>query len=120
MELTTTREAASCAASENFSAFYGTRRFITAFARVPVVPVLSQTNLFDTTPFISPRSSLIFTQLCLGLHRGLIPSGFSTNNIHAFLLPPYNYLKISGLFVSKSEIESLLMCHIQPEGLFTC
>jgi hypothetical protein len=40
-------------------------------------------------PF-SPGSILILsTHLCLGLHSGLFPSGFPTNNLHAFLLSPF-------------------------------
>jgi hypothetical protein len=51
-----------------------------------LVPDLSNTNSVHTT-YISARSILMLsTHLRLCLPRGLLPSGFSTNNLYTFLL----------------------------------
>jgi hypothetical protein len=77
-------EAGSCAA------FYGTRRFITAFTRA-LHWSLSWTRLVQSIPPhpISLRSILIQpTHLRLGLSSGLFPYGFPTDILYAFLFSP--------------------------------
>ena len=70
---------------KNFSAFYGTRRFITAFTsfRHPSLSCASPIQ----SPYPQPtswRSILILsTHLRLGLPSGLFPSGFPTRTLYA-------------------------------------
>jgi hypothetical protein len=81
--LTPSWGAANSALLKNFTAFYGTRRFITVFTRALYWP-LSWARSIQSIPSypISLRSILIlFTHLRLGLPFGLFPSGFPTNII---------------------------------------
>jgi hypothetical protein len=58
----------------------------------PLVPVLSQINPVNTTPHntVSPTSILILSiHVRLSLPSDLFPSGFATNNLHAFLFFPF-------------------------------
>jgi hypothetical protein len=65
----------------SFSAFYGTRIFITVFTR-------ARPRQSTTPNPISKRSTLmLFIHLCLGLPSGLFRSGFPTNNLYAFFSP---------------------------------
>jgi hypothetical protein len=66
---------------DSFPAFYGTRRFITAFTRVLYLSLSLTRPIQSTPPYpISPRSILIlFTDLRLGLPSGLFLSGFPTS-----------------------------------------
>jgi len=78
---------------KKFPAFYGTRRFITAFTSVRHL-LLSWTNSIQSMPPhpTSWRSILIlFSHLRLGLPSGLFPSGFSTKTLYTtlFFPPPY-------------------------------
>jgi hypothetical protein len=68
-------------------AFYGTRRFITAFIRAFHLSLSWARPLQSTSPHpISQRSILILsTHLRFGLPSGLLPSGFPTNNLLAVL-----------------------------------
>jgi hypothetical protein len=75
---------------KKFSAFYGTRRFITVFTRA-LHWSLSWARSIQFTPshYIYLRSILILsTHLRLGLPSGLLPSGFPTNILYAFLFSP--------------------------------
>jgi hypothetical protein len=75
---------------KNFTAFYGTRKFITVFTRALHLS-LSWARPIQSIPShpISLRSILILsTYLRLGLPNGLLPSGFPTNILYAFLLSP--------------------------------
>jgi hypothetical protein len=75
---------------KDFPAFYGTRRFITAFTRA-LHWFLFWARSIQSIPShpICLRSILILsTHLRLGLHSGLFPSGISTNILYAFLFFP--------------------------------
>ena len=76
---------------KKFPAFYGTRRFITAFTCFRH-PSLSCANPIQSTcpQPTSWRSILILsTHLSLGLPSGLFPSGFPTRTLYAPSPPPY-------------------------------
>jgi hypothetical protein len=54
---------------------------------------LSRARPIQSTP--PPRAILILsTQLSLGFPSGLLPSGFPTNNIYAFLFSPFCYMPL--------------------------
>jgi hypothetical protein len=72
---------------KNFPAFYGTRRYITAFTRALHWSLSWARSIqsIQSQP-ISLRFILILsTHLRLGLHCGLFPSGFATNILYAFI-----------------------------------
>ena len=75
---------------KKFPAFYGTRRFITAFMRARHLSL----NWANSTQSIPPhptswRSILILSShLRLGLPSGLYPSGFPIKTLHTPLLSP--------------------------------
>ena len=75
---------------KNFPAFYGTRRFITAFTSFRHPSLSWASPIQSTCPQpTSWRSILILsTHLRLGLPRGLFPSGFPTRTLYA-PSPPY-------------------------------
>jgi hypothetical protein len=90
VELSTAREATTCAATRYFPAFYGTRRFITEFTRAFQL-YLSWARPIQSTTFnpISKRSILMLSiHLRLGLPSCLFPYGFPTNNLYTFLFSP--------------------------------
>jgi hypothetical protein len=75
---------------KNFPAFYGTRTFITVFIRA-LHWSLSWARSIQPTPShpFYLRSTLILSiHLRLGLTSGLLPSGFPTNILYAFLFSP--------------------------------
>ena len=76
---------------KKFPAFYGTRRFITAFSsfRHPSLSWASPIQSTHPQP-TSCRSILILsTHLHLGFPSGLFPSGFPTRTLYAPSPPPY-------------------------------
>ena len=75
---------------KKFPAFYGTRRFITAFTSVCHLS-LFWASLIQSIPLhtTSGRSILIFSShLCLVLPSGFFPSGFPTKTLYAPLSSP--------------------------------
>jgi hypothetical protein len=75
---------------KNFPAFYGTRSFITVFTRALHWSLSrARSNQYIPSHPISLRSILVLsTHLRLGLPSDLLPSGFSTNILYAFILSP--------------------------------
>ena len=75
---------------KKFSAFYGTRRFITALTNVRHLSLSWASPIQSTYPHpTSWRSILILsTYLRLGLPSGLFPSGFPTKSLHTSLSSP--------------------------------
>ena len=83
-------EANRFSASLKFPAFYGIRRFITAFTRTHQLP-LSWVRSIQSMPlyFTSWRFILILSShVRLVLPSGLFPSGFHTETLYARLLSP--------------------------------
>src|SRR5215470_8073501 len=76
---------------KKFSAFYGTRRFITALTSVRHLSLSWASPIQSTYPHpITWRSILILsTHLRLGLPSGLFPSGFPTKTLYAPSPHPY-------------------------------
>ena len=75
---------------KKFPAFYGTRRFITAFTSAHHLSI-SWASLFQSIPPrpISRRSILILScHLCPGFPSGLFPSGFPTKTVYTPLFSP--------------------------------
>ena len=72
-----------------FPAFYGTRRFITAFKSARQLSLFSASSIQSVPPHpTSWRSILLSSHLRLGLPSGLFPSGFLTKNLYMPLLTP--------------------------------
>ena len=69
---------------KKFSAFYGTRRFITAFTSArPPVHILSQINSVHASPPTSWRHVVILSSLLrLGLPSCLFPSNLPTKTLY--------------------------------------
>ena len=74
---------------KTFSAFYGTRRFITAFTTARHM-VIFWARPIQSVPIhpTSWRCFLIFSHLRLGLASGLFPSGLPTKILYGRLLSP--------------------------------
>jgi hypothetical protein len=74
---------------QKFPAFFGTRRFIAAFARALHLSLPSARPIQTILPYYFSKSILIlFTHICLGFLSGLFPSGFPTNkSVSVSLLP---------------------------------
>jgi hypothetical protein len=95
---------------DSLPAFYGTRRFITAFTR-DLHMFLCRGRPFHPT---SPRSILILvlsTHLRLGLHSSLFPCGFPTNILYEFLFFP-----IRATFPAHLILLDLIILIILGEG----
>ena len=76
---------------KKFPAFYGTRKFITAFTSFRHLSLSWASPIQSIWPQpTSWRSILILsTHLCLGLPSGLFPSGFPTKTLYTPSPPPY-------------------------------
>ena len=90
MEQSHSWEANRFAASQNFRAFYGTRKFITAFTSARHLSLSWASSIQSITPHpTSWRSILILSShLRLGLPSGLFPSGFPTKTLYTPLPSP--------------------------------
>ena len=75
---------------KKFSAFHGTRRFITALKSVRHLSLSWASPIQSIYPHpTSWRSILIlYTHLCLGLPSGLLPSGFPSKTLYTPLSSP--------------------------------
>jgi len=73
-----------------FSAFYGTRRFITVFTRVHHWSLSFSRSVHSTSSHpVSLRSTQILSSnLCLDLSSGIFLSGFPTRTLFEFLISP--------------------------------
>ena len=90
-----------------FSAFYGTRSFITAFTSVsPPVHILRQISSVHAPPSTPWRHVLILSSLLrLGLPSGLLPSGLPTKTLYTALLFFFPSKKrVSNLGAIKTEL----------------
>jgi hypothetical protein len=86
MELSTAREATTCAASILRNPKF---RYIVQ-KNSPTLPILSQTYPVDNTHSTPKRSILMLSiHLHLGLPSDLFPSGFLTSNLYTFLFSPF-------------------------------
>ena len=81
--------AANKSSAKKFPAFYGTRRFITAFT---ASPTYRYSEPDQSCPTLHPTFWLsiipLSSHLRLGLPSGVFPSGFPTKTLHAHLLSP--------------------------------
>jgi hypothetical protein len=79
---------------DNFPALFGTRMFITEFRR--------DFHLFlfwAGQDWSGPGEEQVETLVSLGLLSGLFPSGFPTNNLHAFLFFPNRATRLAHLIL---------------------
>ena len=76
---------------KKFPAFYGTRKFITAFTRAHQLFPSWAISIHSMAPHTTSwRSSLILSShLCLGLPGALFPSGFPTETLYIPLFSPH-------------------------------
>jgi len=70
----------------------------------PLVPILNQSNKVHNFPFSLRSILILFFHLCLGLQRGLFPSGFATNILYVLLISP--------MLATYPPISSSLINHI--------
>ena len=84
------KKLASSQLVKKFPAFYGTRRFITAFTSARQLSLSCASLIHSIPPHpTSWRSILILSShLCLGLPSGLLPPGFPTKTLYPPLLSP--------------------------------
>jgi hypothetical protein len=82
MELSPSREATSCEATQEFpNILQNPNIHCRVQKNPPPALILSQINPVHRPHLIY---LILFTHLCLGLSSGLFPSGFPTNILHAF------------------------------------
>ena len=74
-----------------FSTFYRSRRFITAFTSARHLSLSWTSSIKSITPHPNSWRSilLLFSHLCLGLPSGLFPSGFPPKHSIRLFSPPY-------------------------------
>ena len=75
---------------KKFPAFYGTRRFITAFTRARYCPYPepARSSPCPSTSRFLKYILILSSHLCLGLPSGLFPSLFPTKSLYAPLISP--------------------------------
>ena len=86
---------------QKFPAFYGTRRFVTAFTRVRHLSLCWASSI-QSIPLhpTSWKSILILSfHLCLGLPVGLFPSGVPTQALYEHLLSPIHATRPAHLIL---------------------
>jgi hypothetical protein len=81
------RGAADCAAIQELpSILWNPKVHYHVHKSPPLVPILSHINPIHTIPSYLRSILVLFTHLLLGLPSGLVPSGFLTYILYAFLL----------------------------------
>jgi hypothetical protein len=85
VELSSSWEATSCAATQEFSSILRTVRFITQFTRALHRSYLKTDQSSPHHPILRYILCVLPSPLGLGLPSGLFPSGFQTKILHAFL-----------------------------------
>jgi hypothetical protein len=90
MQLSPSREAASCSATQEFRNILRNPKFHFRFTWVIHWSLPWEKPIQSITLNLTPLRSILilYTNLRLGLPSGLFPSGFPTNIIHAFLFSP--------------------------------
>ena len=90
---------------KKFPAFYGTRRFITAFTSAHHLSLSWASSIQPIHPHpTSWRSILVLSfHLCLGLSSGLLPFGFPTKTLCTPLLSPIHATTIVS-YLSKTSL----------------
>jgi hypothetical protein len=86
MELKPSREAASCAATQEFPNILWNWRFITAFTRALHWSLSSARSIQSIHPILLSKIHLNIIRPSTSWSSGLFPYGFSTNKTYAFLL----------------------------------
>jgi hypothetical protein len=75
---------------KEFPAFYGTRKFVTAFTTARQLSLSWASSIQSMPPHLTSWRSILrlSSPPCLGLPSGLFPSGFPTNTLYTPLLYP--------------------------------
>jgi hypothetical protein len=110
MEQTPSWTLTVCQLVKKFSAFYGTRRFITAFTNAHQLSVSWASSIQSIPPHpTSGRSILILSShLRLGLPSALFPSVVPTNTLYRPILCPYALHAPPISFFSISSLKFML------------
>jgi hypothetical protein len=121
MELSPSREAANCAATQRlFSILWNQKVYYRVRKSPPLVRILSHMNPVHTIPSYLCKIILILsTHLRLGLSSGLFPSGFRTNTLYAFLFWPIRatcptHLILHDLIILIIQVMKLLIMQFSP------
>jgi hypothetical protein len=103
MELNPSWKAANCAATQELpSILWNPKVHYRIHKSPPLIPIPSQINPIHTIPSYLSNTyfNIVHPPLRLGLPSGLLPSGFPTSILHAFLFSPFvlHALPISSSF----------------------
>jgi hypothetical protein len=100
MQLKISSEAASCAATHEFSNITcNPNVHYRAHDSPPPVPILSQIDPVHTTPSYLRSSLILSTYIRLGLPSGLFPSGFPTKPLYSLLFSPNRATRLENFSI---------------------